>query len=286
MDGVLIACRFLHFSAAMLLFGSSAFARFVLPPAKRDRSGARASWPNMSLVLVLALSGLGWFALEAGNAGSGWPDAANPAMWAALAGATSFGQVWVWHLAISAVLLIALLLPREIGRSALLSGSAALLISLGLVGHAAMQQGTVGWEHRINHMLHLLAAGFWVGALPPLIVSLLALRSSQRRDEAAVALARFSGLGHAAVAVTLVTGIINTGLTLGGLPTDFSSPYQALLALKIVLVAVMVSVALLNRYVLTPRLAIRGLVIGTGTELLLGAVIIALVSAFATYDPV
>ncbi len=48
----------------------------------------------------------------------------------------------------------------------------------------------------------------------------------------------------------------------------------------------MLSIALLNRYVLTPRLAVRGLVIGTSAELLLGAAIVALVSAFATYDPV
>jgi putative copper resistance protein D len=285
-DGVLIACRFLHFSAAMLLFGSSAFARFVLPNAKRSGLTARASWPNGLLVLILAVTGLGWFALEAGNAGSGLADAVNPAMWAALASATSFGQVWVWHLAISLVLLVALVLPGKIGRPVLLIGSAGLLISLGLVGHAAMQQGAIGWEHRVNHMLHLLAAGFWVGALPPLLACLLALRTPQRSADASAALIRFSGLGHAAVAVTLVTGIINTALTLGGLPADLGSPYQSLLALKIVLVAIMLSIALCNRYVLTPRLAIRGLVIGTVAELLLGAAVIALVSAFATYDPV
>ena len=270
----------------MLLFGSSAFARFVVPAGQRDASGERAPWASAITVLVLVVTGLGWFALEAGHAGNGWADATNPAMWVALAGGTSFGQVWIWHLAISLVLLLALLLPRDIGRSALLLGSSALLISLGLVGHAAMQQGAVGWEHRINHMLHLLAAGFWVGAMPPVLLCLLALRAATKRQRAAATLERFSGLGHAAVAVTLVTGIINTALTLGRLPVDFGSPYQALLALKIVLVAVMLSIALVNRYLLTPRLALRGLVIGTIAELVLGAAVIALVSAFATYDPV
>ena len=149
-----------------------------------------------------------------------------------------------------------------------------------------MQSGTIGWEHRINHMLHLLAAGFWVGALPPLLVCLLALRSPEQRADVRLALSRFSGLGHIAVAVTLVTGILNTGLTLGAWPINFRSPYQALLAIKIALVAVMLAIALLNRYVLTPRLAVRGLIIGTSAELLLGAAVVALVSAFATYDPV
>ena len=108
----------------------------------------------------------------------------------------------------------------------------------------------------------------------------------ERRADATLALSRFSGLGHIAVAVTLLTGILNTALTLGGWPVDFRSPYQLLLAVKIGLVAIMLSIALLNRYVLTPRLAVRGLIIGTSAELLLGAAIIALVSAFATYDPV
>jgi putative copper resistance protein D len=282
-DSVLIVCRFVHFSTAMLLFGGSAFARFVqpaggLPPRRRD-------WTSIITVLVLVASGVAWFGLEAGNAGNGWVDVANPAVWAALAAGTSFGQVWVWHLAICLMLLIALVLPGGIRRWALLTGSAALLVSLGLVGHAAMQQGTLGWVHRVNQMLHLLAAGFWIGALPPLLACLLALRTAARRVGAAATLERFSGLGHIAVAVALLTGILNTGLILGHLPTDFGSPYQALLALKIALVVAMLSLALVNRYVLTPRLAFRGLVIGTGAEIVLGLAVIALVSAFATYDP-
>jgi putative copper resistance protein D len=286
MDGLLIVCRFAHFSAAMLLFGLSAFISIVAPRPLADRYAGITRWTGATLALVLVVTGLGWFALEVGEAGNGWADAISPAMWAALASGTEFGTIWVWHLAIGLVLLVAAVLPRDIRRIALLAGSALLLASLGLVGHAAMQQGEIGWVHRISHALHLLGAGFWIGALPPLLVCLLALRSSGSRADATVALTRFSGLGHVAVAVTLLTGILNTGLTLGGWPVDFRSPYQALLAIKIGLVAVMLSIALLNRYVLTPRFAVRGLVIGTSAELLLGAAIVALVSAFATYDPV
>ena len=286
MDGLLIACRFAHFSAAMLLFGLSAFGSVVVPRALADRYAGVTRWISAFLALVLVATGLGWFALEAGEAGNGWADATNPAMWAALASGTEFGTIWVWHIAISVVLLVAVVLPREMRGTALLTGSAALLASLGLVGHAAMQQGAIGWLHRASHALHLLGAGFWVGALAPLLVCLLALRVPERRADATLALSRFSGLGHIAVAVTSLTGIINTGLTLGGWPVDFRSPYQLLLAVKIGLVAIMLSIALLNRYVLTPRLAVRGLIIGTSAELLLGAAIIALVSAFATYDPV
>ena len=101
---------------------------------------------------------------------------------------------------------------------------------------------------------------------------------------------RFSGVGHVAVAIVLLTGIVNTMLILGGLPTNFASPYQLLLAIKIALVLLMIGVALVNRYVAVPRLArtpwaLRGIVIGTCTEMLLGGIVVALVSAFATFDP-
>ena len=98
--------------------------------------------------------------------------------------------------------------------------------------------------------------------------------------------------GGLAVAATLVTGVVNTWLVLGAWPLDFASPYQALLALKIALVMAMVGIALYNRYVSTPRLAgtperaARALVRGTIAEIVLGTGIIALVSAFATFDPV
>jgi putative copper export protein len=52
----------------------------------------------------------------------------------------------------------------------------------------------------------------------------------------------------------------------------------------------MMTIALVNRYVTVPRLfkgpaAFRGLVAGTIAEIVIGATVIALVSAFATFDP-
>ena len=58
------------------------------------------------------------------------------------------------------------------GRPALASG--ALLASLGLVGHAAMQTGAEGVLHRMNHAVHLLTAGAWLGGLIPFAMCLRA----------------------------------------------------------------------------------------------------------------
>jgi copper resistance protein D len=285
-DAALIIVRFAHFSAAMLLLGIASFAGFIVPAAQRPRYAMAARWTAALLAVLLAATGLLWFGLEAGEAGNGWADVANPAIWAALATGTDFGATWIWHLVLIGLLPLAIALSVRPRRWTVLALALAVLASLGLVGHAAMQPGAIGWVHRISAMLHLVAAGFWAGSLAPLLWCLVALRSGERRGEAASTLARFSGLGHVAVAVALFSGIVNAGLILGHPPTDFSSPYQLLLAIKIALVLLMIGIAVVNRYVLTPRLALRGLVLGTAAELLVGIAVVALVSACPTWDPV
>lgn len=292
MDAALITARFLHFSAAMLLFGTASFALFVAPTSLRERFAGLLRVSETAFVLLALASAIGWLAAETGEAGNGWADAANPAMWAVLAGATSFGQVWIWHLVLAMALALAMLLPQRVRGPAMAAGSGALLASLGLVGHAAMQVGAAGVLHRGSHMLHLVSAGFWVGALPALAVCLNEMRHPNRRSDAGEALLRFSGLGHAAVAIAILSGLVNTALTLGHLPTDLSSPYQRFFALKLALVGGMLLVALTNRYVLTPRLAggdqlatSRAIMRGTIGEIALGAAVVAVVSAFASWDP-
>ena len=292
MDTALILCRFLQYGAAMLIFGIAAFAGFIAPDGLRDRFGVLTGRVSAMLALVIALTAVGWFMLEAAEAGNGWADAVSPDTLAALAVETAFGQAWIWHLACVAVLLIGLGTRGNARRWAALVASVLVLASLGLVGHAAMQDGAIGMLHRLNDILHLLSSGFWVGCLVPLLVCLMQLRGASSRADSGTALRRFSGLGHVAVALALVTGLLNTTLVLHHLPLDPGSPYQLLLAIKIGLVLVMVGLALVNRYVTTPRLAfdapraLRALAFGTAGEIVLGAIVIALVSAFATFDPV
>lgn len=72
-----------------------------------------------------------------------------------------------------------------------------------------------------------------------------------------IALRRFSMAGHLAVALVIATGAANTALILGKLPVNQTSPYQLLLAAKIILVFAMSAIALINRYVFVPQL-VRG----------------------------
>jgi putative copper resistance protein D len=291
-DAALIAVRFSHFSAAMLLLGVTSFAAALAPPELVQARARRVRAWSIGLVVLIATTGTAWLALEAGEAGQGWSDVLTPSMWLAVLAATDFGAVWLWHLAFIVLLVTGLTLPPRARLRFVLAGDILLLLSLGFVGHAAMEQGAVGLAHRLNHALHILSSGFWVGSLLPLAACLGDMRSARLRGPATATLMRFSGLGHLAVAVALLTGLVNTALTLGRLPLDWRSPYQALFAAKLAVVLLMLTIALFNRYALTPQLASkparaqRGLVVGTLAELGLGAVVIALISAFATLDPV
>jgi copper resistance protein D len=286
-----IIIRFVHFAAAMSLFGASLFLAVLARPVLRAAL-ARSTGPILAAASVIAAAtAILWLLLVGGEMGGGWRDAFDPAVLSATLYETQFGSLWQGRLVLALALLI--VAPwRCPPRSALIAILAGVnLASLGLAGHAAMRMGAEGVFERANQALHLTAAGFWLGALAPLLVCLRLLDDPALKNEAAAALRRFSGLGHVAVAAVLATGVVNTFMILGRWPGDFSSPYQACLAMKIATVAVMVLIALYNRYWLVPRLegdagASAALMRNTALEIGLGAIVLALVSAFATFEPV
>src|SRR5262249_3783666 len=78
---------------------------------------------------------------------------------------------------------------------------------------------------------------------------------SGSHDEAETALTRFSGIGYAAVAALLATGLINGWFLVGTIDGLINTPYGRLLMLKVLIFAIMVALAGLNRFRLVPRLA-------------------------------
>ncbi|CAI1680830.1 copper homeostasis membrane protein CopD [Serratia proteamaculans] len=286
-----VLCRFVHFAAVMLMFGSSLFTA-LLSPQRLSPYLTRDVRPLLvSCTWLAGLSAVALLAIQAGQMGDGWADTWQLDVWWAVLG-TTFGEVWRWHLGISLLALLGLWLaePRRTQILALLS--TLLLVSMAFIGHAAMHEGALGALHRVNHALHLLAAGYWFGSLLPLLVCLRYLAQPQSRSDAVTTLIRFSRWGHLAVALVVLTGVINSLIILGSWPLDVDSPYQRLLLFKTALVALMVMVALANRYAIVPamssmpQLAQRGLVLACWIEVGLGAGVLLLVSLFATYAPV
>jgi copper resistance protein D len=219
--------------------------------------------------------------------GECWQDAFSPDTIGAVLFGTEFGQAWQVH----GLLVLGVLAGIATRRSSIIWPTSALaLASLGLIGHAAMQSGAIGWLHRTNLALHLLSGGFWLGGLVPLLSTLGLMGETPLRDDAIVALRRFSSHGHGAVALVVLTGIGNTALILGASPPGPLSLYEELLATKIALVGLMIGLALINRYRLAPRLrdrpsAPQALIRNSVGELVLGAMVIALVSLFGLLEP-
>ena len=275
---------------AMLTFGISVYLwayaperlRLALSPAAR-RLAVIASFAALITAIL-------WLQLEAASMAGDLSAALDASVIDAVLTDTAFGHAWAAHCVLAAALAGAVLLrPRDRwGPAALAAG--ALLASLGLIGHAAMQSGAEGVLHRLNHAAHLLAGGAWLGGL---IVFAMCLRAFGRDDlkrEAMEAMMGFSFWGQLIVAVVVLTGMADIAMISGHPPIPPTTLYRALLVAKIVLVMIMIALALFNRFVLVPRLkpgaralaALRSTCMG---EVALGCLVVALVSVFALLDP-
>jgi putative copper resistance protein D len=287
----LILCRLAHYAATMLLFGASAFVCALAPPTLARDLTAPLRRIAAAAIVVAAITALAWLGLEAGAMGEGWSDVLNPGMSAAVLTDTAFGQVWRWRLGLILIFLVALALRRHDRWAFVAPVSALLLASLGLTGHAIMQSGPVGMLHGVNDAAHLLVAGAWVGGLVPFILCVNRFGEPALRSEAVLATRRYSTWGHVVVAIVVLTGIANVALTLHALPIPFATPYQTLLAAKILIVVTMIAMAILNRYLLVPRLAggtgraVAALKFSSAAEIALAIVAVALVSAFGLLQP-
>jgi putative copper resistance protein D len=285
----LALCRFAHFLAVMLTFGISFYLWAYAPERLRGALSSTARRIVLIASLVALITAIAWLALESAAMSDDWNAAVDREQIGAVLTDTAFGRAWAAHLVLAAALVAVVAFSRA-GWGATSLVSAALLASLGLVGHAAMQTGAEGLLHRANHAVHLVATGAWIGGLVPFVMCLRAYQRDDLRKDAVRAMAAFSYWGQFIVAAIVLTGAVNIALTSHRPPIPPTTPYRALLIAKLVVVAVMIVLALINRFVLAPRLKTSGnaLAILRATslaEIALGCVVVALVSVFALLDP-
>jgi putative copper resistance protein D len=266
MDEFLIVSRLVHFAAAMLLFGASLFSLYAGQALSKRVGAAFDHWLRNTLFFATGaafLSALTWWDALAVSIGDGWADALNGETLAAVLFNTEFGRVWIWRLAISALLIFVLLLARRndwtFRINLLVAGLAAILLaSLAGVGHAAAQDGALGAVHQTAQVIHLIAAGTWVGGLVPLGY-LLGKAAFERTGEwaafAVQALPRFSRVGYFAVSLVLFSGCIIGWQILGGWSELFETLYGRVVLAKFFLFSLMTAIALFNRFHLMPRIS-------------------------------
>lgn len=284
-----IALRFSHFLALMLLAGAAVCSAWLSTGDFRTVMSRRLGWLWLPAASVNLISVLLILAVQGGLMGQGWQDAFRPAIWGAVLD-TRFGAVWLWQIVLAAITLAVVVLRPYRFSPLLVCLGAFQLIVLADTGHAAMHDGLTGLVHRLNHGLHLLAVAWWVGGLLPMLVCMRMAHKPHWRDAAIAAMMRYSRYGHLAVAVAILTGLMNSLIILGW-RWPWHSGYVQLLLVKIALVVLMVMIALVNRYALVPRFsrthagAQRAFVVMTQVEMILAALVILSVSIFATFEP-
>ena len=291
MESLVAVCRFVHFAAVFILFGSIAFRSVIAAGQVRALVALRiANWQRIA-IWVAAISAVLWLILAVAEAGDGLASATDPAMIGTFLANTHFGRVWMLRLALLAALLALTISGKKLSDRVMLGLTAALVATLGWIGHPAEHDGVAGLLHCTNYSVHATAAALWVGALPALALSLSLAKGSDMRADIASTVARFSRAGYLAVSLVLITGVIGTWSLLGTWPSWTASPYQFWLAVKLALVAVMLALAATNRFVFTPALNSRpdrsrtALCRMTLGEVVLGFTILALVAHFGQLAP-
>lgn len=285
-----IACRFVFDGAVLFLWGSAAYLWLLVPEGLSGCIWAKLRAVRVAAVALAVIATLVLLPVRCAMLGNGWADGLDGDVMTSVLTGTSVGTTWTWQAVFAALLLVVTLLPLRQKVAATAVVSALLLCGLSLTGHAAMNDGWLRVLHRANDIAHVLSGGAWVGALIPVALVLSRLGDNTAGADALTALIRFSTAGHVAVALVILSGVANSLLIIGGLPLDWSVPYQRLLSLKIALALLMMLIAVFNRYGLVPRMgrshsAGKVLAAGTVGELVIAACVVALVAWFGTLEP-
>jgi putative copper resistance protein D len=278
-EQVIVVLRLLQYAGAAVLFGTSLFFLYALPPVGSSSASARR-WPKpvlMSAAALLAASSVAAIAAQASLFTGSWRSGVTREAIGAVVSSMGFGKAAVVRAGV-ALLGFALLAGLPRGRAAWLAATGTGMIaaaSLAWMGHAAATEGPMGIAHLAADAIHALAAAAWIGALVAL-VALAVERDDHgaRRATLHRALLQVSVVGPALVVAVVMTGLVNAGALT-------ATAYGLALLIKLALVAAMLGLAAANRLRFTADAAQPGvslarlrcsLVLETGTGLAVLAV--------------
>ena len=292
--------RFVHYVLLLGLFGLTAFGavglRGVMP-----RQPVRAYSASIVLAAIAPLVSTALLLVSIA-AMMGQPlQSVDGDVIKAIVTTTDIGSAFVIRLALLVAALVAMLGRRRFPAMVLVAAIfyAGVLMTLPWNGHAAAAEGGIGLLHRLNDGLHLLAAGFWIGAIGWFaVLSALAHRGDDAIDSGALltALHRFRSLGIALVAVVALTGTLNAELIFGLANSEevLATAYGRLLIVKIALVGLMLLCAAGHSSMVREQvtaadgrgaLPLAGLHKSLMVELVLAVAIAAVVAALGLTSP-
>ncbi|HZC38392.1 MAG TPA: CopD family protein [Sphingomicrobium sp.] len=272
----------------MAIFGAGAYAA-LLRRAALPEPNARYVRVLFVIAATLALiSAIAWFSLIAGQMSGSWQGSVDPAVLELAASGTRFGQIFVGRfIGLGVLWFLCILRQRGLVVSAL---AALLLASLAPISHAAAAgAGDLGAINAMGDATHLLTGGFWLGGL--LVLAMLV--PSHRADPAGLLgpLRLFSIWGSYAVALLVVSGLINAFSILSLSAMSLRNAYFDVLLVKVGLALAMIALAALNRWRFAPALrngggrATRNLASSIGAEIALGVTVVGIAGYLGLMPP-
>jgi copper transport protein len=229
-----------------------------------------------SAVASLGLQGLDLFNLPLGNITTAAP-------WQAAAATSLFPSLLIAMAAMAAGLVVRR--NKSAGISATLSALAIAGVGLSLAASGHASTAPPPWLTRPMVFLHGVGVAFWIGALAPLV-------AMARRAERGLlpVLDRFSRLAIVVVGALILTGLGLAIIQLGSFRALVETRYGLILSTKLALVAVLLGLAALNRFRLTPALAadpgnVRPLVRSILAECAVAVAILAVVALWRFTPP-
>jgi copper resistance protein D len=303
-DGPMIVTRTVHFAASATTAGALVFRGFVAEPALRaappaaapiDKQLRATTWIGLAVAVVSGLALVLLLTMSLSDESLG--EAVTSGALRDVLNLTQFGWVAQVRLAIAVVLAICLAFERSaLWRWLALAAAVSLAASIAWTGHAASTPFTLGYLHLASDALHLAAASAWIGGLVPLALLLgMARRHKGWASLELDAIRRFSMLGIVSVATLILSGAVNSWILVGSFRGLVETGYGQLLMLKFAAFAAMLALAAVNRFALTPQLALlsddarqdalRTLSRNTWIEIALGLSIFAMVGVLGTLHP-
>ena len=195
-----------------------------MPCAARARRACRSDRLQAGAAAVALLAAIAWLGLAVVAFG-GRDLASFLGTLGTVLFATSLGPAWLLRLAAAlALLLVAALRPRPLP---LLALAAVVLGTEAGIGHGA----THGWTYQLAQVVHLLAAGAWLGGLLALATLLHGAPGALAEDRVAAVLLRFSTVGIVSVIAIAATGALSAWLMLERAANPFGA-YGRLVVVK------------------------------------------------------
>jgi len=260
------ATHWVNSFAGLLIVGTSVICLMSLDGSTKILNATLQRLLKNTLILafILVISGFFLPSLQAVSISGNSADLLNQELLSLVLFSTRFGSVWAIQECLSIFLLLSLLFHRPLLSTFkykpfftwLITVASLMLVAGSFKSHAAGLEPM--WPGILGHSLHLLAAGFWLGALPALWLVFYTSTTHASKPTKTInpinLLTRFSLLASVMVAVILLSGIVIGFFQIDRWAELFATSYGLYLLVKVFLFILMLSIASIIRFHYLPKI--------------------------------